>query len=134
MEQQEVSTIWTIIAAVIAAAVSWGGSKHAIDTLKNDMKEQKKIMTGMQDNIKEVVPYKFCRTERIDCKDERKSLHEMLEKRFDELIAKIDLQDEKRHAHANRTQVTYGELLEKITELKTKIDERSRRFRKDDIE
>ena len=134
MEQQEVSTIWTIIAAVIAAAVSWGGSKHAIDTLKNDMKEQKKIMTGMQDNIKEVVPYKFCRTERIDCKDERKSLHEMLEKRFDELIAKIDLQDEKRHAHANRTQVTYGELLEKITELKTKIDERSRRFRKDDNE
>jgi len=134
MEQQEASTIWTIIAAAIAAAVSWGGSKHAIDTLKNDMKEQKKMVVDVQDHLKEVVPYKFCRTERIDCKDERKSLHDMLEKRFDELISKIDLQDEKRHAHANRTQVTYGELLEKITELKTKIDERSRRFRKDDAE
>lgn len=133
MEQQEVSTIWTIIAAAIAVAVSWGGSKHAIDTLKNDMKEQKKMVTDIQESMKEVVPYKFCRTERIDCKDERKSLHDMLEKRFDELIAKIDLQDEKRHAHVNRTQINYGELLEKITELKTKIDERSRRFRKDDI-
>lgn len=133
MEQQEVSTIWTIVAAAIAAAVSWGGSKHAIDTLKNDMKEQKKMVTDIQDNIKEVVPYKFCRTERQDCKASRNETRDVLVKKIDELMDRIDLQDQKRHDHANRTQLAYGDLLEKITELKTKLDERSHRFRKDDI-
>jgi len=134
VDSHEISTIWTVVAALLAAAASWGGSKHAIGSLKTDMDEQKKAIKMIQEELKSAVSFKFCRTQRIDCKEERKSMYDSIGDRFDELIARIDTQDQKRHDNSNKTQVLYSELLMKLTALETTITERSRRFRKEDMD
>ena len=134
MDTQEVTSFWTIIGAALAAAASWGGAKHAIGTLKQEITENKKAINTMQEEMKSVVSAKFCRIERQDCKENRKEATDTITKKFDELIDRIDLQDQKRHDHANRVQVNYVELFNKITSLETIIKERSQRFRKGDSE
>lgn len=57
---------------------------------------------------------------------------DVLVKKIDELMDRIDLQDQKRHDHANKVQITYGELLQKITSIETVIQERSRMYRRGD--
>lgn len=133
MDQVEVMDLWTIAAAVVAAAVSYGGTKHAVTSLKNDVDENRKMITTIQEEIKSNVSTKFCRIERQDCRNSRKESTEMLCKKLDDLSDKIDLQDQKRHDHANRIQGLYGDLLTRLSVLEGMIDERSRRFRKDDI-
>lgn len=132
MDTQEVTSFWTIIGAALAAAASWGGAKHAIGTLKQEITENKKMITTMQEEMKSVVSNKFCRIERQDCKENRKEVADTVTKKIDELMDRIDLQDQKRHDHANRVQLNYVELFNKITSLETVIQERSQRFRRDD--
>lgn len=132
MDSHEVSTLWTIVVAIVAAAMSWGGAKHAIGSLKQDSCDNKKNIKLLQEELKNFVGAKFCRIERQDCKESRKETSDMVLKKFDELMDRIDLQDQKRHDHANRVQINYVELFNKITSLETIIQERSQRFRKDD--
>lgn len=132
MDIQEVTSFWTIIGAALAAAVSWGGAKHSITSLKEEVTENKKMVNLVQEELKNTVSGKFCRIERQDCKEHRKEGVDSIAKKIDDLMDRIDSQDQKRHDHANRVQVNYVELLNKITSLETIIQERARKYRKDD--
>lgn len=134
MDAHEPFSIWPILTAAIAVAVSWGGAKHSISSLKDEVVENKKMILTMQEEIKNTVSGKFCRIERTDCKDERRNMHDSLEKKMDDLMSRIDLQDQKRHDHANRVQVNYVELFNKITSIETILEERSRRYRREDVQ
>jgi hypothetical protein len=129
---QEITSVWTVLVAIIAAAVSWGGSRHAISVLKEEIVEAKKMNDQIREEMKESVSGKFCRIERQDCKMSRKENAEAIGKKIDDLMDRIDLQDQKRHDHSNKVQIIYGELLTKLTSLEAIMQERSRRFRKDD--
>lgn len=133
MDTQEVTSFWTILGAALAAAVSWGGTKHAISSLKEEVVENRKALTLAQEEMKGNVSTKFCRIERQDCKESRKENIDILSKKIDELMDRIDLQDQKRHDHSNKVQVLYSDLLTKLISLETIIQERSQRFRKDDM-
>ena len=132
MDAHEPFSIWPILTAAIAIAVSWGGAKHAISVLKDEVMENKKMLLTLQDEIKNTVNNKFCRIERQDCKEARKENTDVLVKKIDDLMDRIDLQDQKRHDHSNKVQGIYGDLLQKITSLETVIQERSRQYRRGD--
>ncbi len=132
MDAHEPFSIWPVLTAAVAIAVSWGGAKHSISSLKDEVAENKKMLTQVQEEMKSTVSGKFCRIERQDCKESRKEGVDSLTKKIDDLMDRIDLQDQKRHDHANRVQVNYVELFNKITSLETIIQERSNRFRRDD--
>jgi len=132
MDTHELTSLGTVFGAVLAAAVSWGGAKHAISVLKEEVTENKKMLNLLQDEVKNTVNNKFCRIERQDCRETRRETHDVLVKKIDELMDRIDLQDQKRHDHSNKVQGIYGELLQKITSLETVIQERSRQYRRGD--
>lgn len=123
MEHEQILQI--VFTLALSGATAWGGAKYAL-------RSHEKMITELQKDIKKMVPFDFCRNERVDCKDDRKTISLELSARFKELSAQIISSEERRHEATNQNQRLYSEILGKLTALETKLDERSRLFRKSD--
>lgn len=135
-----------IIVLVASTAAAWGGARYAISSHEKTLEQHQtdlaaireevndltpiKTTEKLQEEIKHLVPFSFCRDRQALCLQDKASSNSIVSTKLDELSVKIDELEEKREKGKDERNHAISELAKQIAVLETTIRERSNIFRK----